>query len=59
MGCYVFYVGGSGSKMLEASLHAAAAGVFNVTGAPVNTVIVDLDQTGGNLKRAKSLIGHL
>lgn len=57
MGCYVFYVGGSGSKMLEASLHAAAAGVFNVTGAPVNTVIVDLDQTGGNLKRAKSLIG--
>lgn len=56
MGCYVFYVGGSGSKMLEASLHAAAAGVFNVTGAPVNTVIVDLDQTGGNLKRAKSLI---
>ena len=51
MGCYVFYVGGSGSKMLEASLHAAAAGVFNVTGAPVNTVIVDLDQTGGNLKR--------
>ena len=57
MGCYVFYVGGSGSKMLEASLHAAAAGVFNVTGAPVNTVIVDLDQTGGHLKRAKSLIG--
>lgn len=57
MGCYVFYVGGSGSKMLEASLHAAAAGVFNVTGAPVNTVIVDLDDTGGNLTRAKSLIG--
>ena len=56
MGCYVFYVGGSGSKMLEASLHAAAAGVFNVTGAPVNTVIVDLDETGGNLKRAKDLI---
>lgn len=56
MGCYVFYVGGSGSKMLEASLHAAAAGVFNVTGAPVNTVIVDLDETGGNLKRAQSLI---
>ena len=57
MGCYVFYVGGSGSKMLEASLHAAAAGVFNVTGAPVNTVIVDLDDDGGNLTRAKSLIG--
>ena len=56
MGCYVFYVGGSGSKMLEALLHAAAAGVFNVTGAPVNTVIVDLDETGGNLKRAKDLI---
>lgn len=57
MGCYVFYVGGSGSKMLEASLHAAAAGVFNVTGAPVNTVIVDLDDAGGNLTRAKRLIG--
>ena len=56
MGCYVFYVGGSGSKMLEASLHAAAAGVFNVTGAPVNTVIVDLDDAGGNLERAKILV---
>ena len=56
MGCYVFYVGGSGSKMLEASLQAAAAGVFNVTGAPGKPVLVDLAQTGGKFKPAKSQI---
>lgn len=56
MGSYVFYVGGSGSKMLEASLHAAAAGVLNHVGAPIHAVIVDLDQTGGNLRRAEGLV---
>lgn len=56
MGSYVFYVGGSGSKMLEASLHAAAAGVLDHPGAPIHAVIVDLDQTGGNLKRAENLV---
>ncbi len=56
MGSYVFYVGGSGSKMLEASLHAAAAGVLSHVGEPIHAVIVDLDQTGGNLKRAEALV---
>ncbi|MGI5883421.1 MAG: hypothetical protein ACOX83_00480 [Candidatus Spyradocola sp.] len=55
MGSYVFFVGGSGSKMLEATLHAAAAGVLRHPGAAIHAVIVDLDQTGGNLKRAESL----
>ena len=55
MGSYVFFVGGSGSKMLEATLHAAAAGVLRHPGAAIRAVIVDLDQTGGNLKRAESL----
>ena len=55
MGSYVFFVGGSGSKMLEATLHAAAAGVLRHPGAAIRAVIVDLDQTGGNLNRAESL----
>ncbi len=55
MGSYVFFVGGSGAKMLEATLHAAAAGVLRHPGAAIRAVIVDLDQTGGNLKRAERL----
>ena len=43
MGSYVFFVGGSGSKMLEATLHAAAAGVLRHPGAAIRAVIVDLD----------------
>jgi hypothetical protein len=51
----IYAVGGTGAKLVEALIHLCVAGLVRES---IAVRIIDQDETNGNVKRLRTLIGH-
>jgi hypothetical protein len=52
---FVIGVGGTGAKLLQTMVHLTAAGLLPERGRALNALLVDPDQTNGNVESARTL----